>query len=138
MITALHEEKKLVLFCDLHGHSRSHGIFVYGCTFDENPESTRLFPYLLSKINSNFSFEKSRFEVEATKSKTARVALFKKLEIPAVYTLEASFSDTINGMYCTPNLLKSLGKDICLTLIPYCEIRLNPDMGLTFPIDKNE
>ncbi len=25
------DEREVVLFCDLHGHSRKAGIFVYGC-----------------------------------------------------------------------------------------------------------
>lgn len=27
----LQEEREVVLFCDLHGHSRKKGIFMYGC-----------------------------------------------------------------------------------------------------------
>lgn len=32
MARKLHEERGLALFCDLHGHSRKHNSFMYGCS----------------------------------------------------------------------------------------------------------
>lgn len=128
LIKDLHNDKSIALFCDLHGHSRAHGSFVYGCEFDDEPELTRLYPYLLSKLSPHFSFAKSRFNVEQSKAKTARVSLFKELgNVPAVYTLEASFADTLDGVLCTPKVLKELGRDICRALICYCGIRVGSD-----------
>ena len=31
MIKRLQEDRDVVLFCDLHGHSRKHNVFCYGC-----------------------------------------------------------------------------------------------------------
>ena len=127
----LKKDKGLVLFCDLHGHSRAHGNFVYGCEFDNEPELTRLYPYILSKLCPHFSFEKSRFNMETSKLKTARVSLFKELEnVPAIYTLEASFADTARGASCTPKLLKELGRDVCRALIPYCNFYVESDTSI--------
>ena len=52
--------------------------------------------------------------------------------MPAIYTLEASFSDTIDGKCYTPELLKSIGRDVCRALIPYCGI------NVPFPIKTYE
>jgi len=35
----------------LHGHSRKQNVFMYGCNNPKAPEETRLFPYLLGKLN---------------------------------------------------------------------------------------
>ena len=125
MIKQLNQDKGVALFCDLHGHSRAHNAFMYGCKSLELPESTRIFPYILSKINPNFSFEFSKFGMHSSKERTARIALYKELEnVPAVYTLEASFSGNLEGAFYNPNTLKAIGKDLCRTLIPYCGLNI--------------
>lgn len=86
------ESRDLVLFCDLHGHSRKQNVFMYGCTYRHNPFKCRLFPYTLSQINPYFKFSASRFNISKSKSSTARVSMFKELKIPCVYTLESSFA----------------------------------------------
>jgi len=50
-----------------------------------------VFPYLLSKICDYFSFESSRFSVHKSKESTARVSMWRELNIPNVFTMEASF-----------------------------------------------
>jgi hypothetical protein len=60
-----------------------------------------------------------------SKAKTARIALYKELEnVSAVYTLEASFSGNLKGAFYNPNTLKSIGKDLCRALIPYCGLNV--------------
>lgn len=80
-----------MFYCDLHGHSRNKDIFIYGNNYQENPESTRLFPFIMSKVLDCFSFDACRFSIHKSKEATARVAMWKELKIPAVYTMEASF-----------------------------------------------
>lgn len=46
---------------------------------------------MLSQKNKIFSFKDCTFAVEKEKENTARIALFKELEIINWYTLEASF-----------------------------------------------
>jgi hypothetical protein len=75
----------------LHGHSRNKNVFIYGNNYQENPESTRLFPYIMSKIWDSFSFDDSKFSIHRSKEATARIAMWRELKIPAVYTMEASF-----------------------------------------------
>ena len=57
LIKGFSKEREVALFCDLHGHSRRKNIFMYGNTNPENPEETRMFPYILSKLCDFFSFE---------------------------------------------------------------------------------
>ena len=54
-------ERELTLICDLHGHSRRKGTFIYGNTEANCPEATRLFPFMMSKISPHFSYDLSRF-----------------------------------------------------------------------------
>jgi len=78
--------------------------------------------------------------MQKSKAKTARITLYNELqEVPAIYTLEASFSDTVDGIQCTPDLLKSIGRDMCRALIPYCGLNAPftiPKKDLEAPIEK--
>ncbi|KAL4449621.1 hypothetical protein ABPG74_007444 [Tetrahymena malaccensis] len=97
-------KSKVELLCDIHGHSKSMGAFIYGCQYrqdDENINRTanykelnniiKIFPYLYSQRKQYFSFEKCCFAVQRDKLGTARVVGFQELQIPKSYTLECSF-----------------------------------------------
>ena len=60
-ITEFAAKTKIVLFCDLHGHSRKKNIFMYGCHDREQPYASRELPFLLSRLNSAFSFQDCNF-----------------------------------------------------------------------------
>lgn len=47
MVEQFNLENPVVLAVDLHGHSRTREAFVYGNNYLHNPESTRLFPFIL-------------------------------------------------------------------------------------------
>lgn len=81
----------------MHGHSRRKNIFMYGNNYSETPHQTRVFPYLMSKISDYFSFEYSRFSVHRSKESTARVSMWRELQIPNVFTMEASFCGADKG-----------------------------------------
>ena len=76
----------------MHGHSRRKNIFMYGNNYPEAPERTRMFPFIMSKLCDYFSFEYSRFNMHKSKEATARIAMWRELKIPNVFTMEASFS----------------------------------------------
>jgi len=63
LIKQIQDERGVVMFCDLHGHSRKQNVFMYGCNKKDNPGLCRAFPFLMSKINPYFSFDYSRFGV---------------------------------------------------------------------------
>ena len=64
---------------------------MYGNNIKDSPHSSRVFPYILSKLLDYFSFEQSRFSMSRLKEGTARIAMFKELNIPNIFTMEASF-----------------------------------------------
>jgi hypothetical protein len=94
LIARLAKDRTLALYCDLHGHSRRKNVFFYGNSLSENPEATRVFPFLMSKLaQPNFSYDYSKFAVCRTKEHTARIAMWRDLggKTPNIFTLEASF-----------------------------------------------
>ena len=91
------KERELALYCDFHGHSRRKDIFMYGNNYPERPDRTRMFPYIISKMCDYFSFEYSRFNVHKSKEATARVAIWREVNIANVFTMEASFSGADKG-----------------------------------------
>ena len=51
------KERDLILYCDLHGHSRKKNIFMYGCgEKNDTRYRERVFPYLLEKAADVFNF----------------------------------------------------------------------------------
>lgn len=99
LIRSFNREREIVLVCDLHGHSRRKNVFMYGNNFEDRPHSTRVFPFIMSKLCDFFSFEYSRFSVHKSKEATARVTLWRELKIPNVFTMEASFCGADKGEF---------------------------------------
>ena len=55
-------EREVVLYCDLHGHSRKMNVFMYGC---ENKDpglrlQERVFPNMMSRNTSKFKYSSCR------------------------------------------------------------------------------
>ena len=132
MVKAFSKEREMVLFCDLHGHSRRQNIFMYGNENAEKPDSTRVFPYILSKLCDYFSFEYCRFSMHKTKEATARITMWKELKIPGIYTMEASFSGAdsgvLKGQHFTTEHLMAAGRKLLEALIVYCKIEVPVDI----------
>jgi len=97
MMRIFAKERQICLYCDLHGHSRRKNIFMYGNSIKETPHSTRVFPYIMSKLCDFFSFEQSRFSLSRVKEATARIAMYKELGIANIFTMEASFCGADKG-----------------------------------------
>ncbi len=57
---SLHSEREMILFCDMHGHSKDKNVFMYGCHDRAFPEKTRIFPYMMSKTCPYFSMKDSK------------------------------------------------------------------------------
>lgn len=98
MIQYLNWERKVTLYCDMHGHSRKQNVFFYGCSL-KNYEyegrvknaQIRVLPLVCSHASDSFSFAGSSFKVERTKESTGRVVVFKDFNILNSFTLECSF-----------------------------------------------
>lgn len=117
------KEREIVLCCDLHGHSRWKNIFMYGNKINTDPTSSRVFPFIMSKLVDYFSYKYSWFSYSKSKEATARIALYKELKIPNVFTMEASFCGANMGeldeMHFTCDHFKKAGQALMESLIVY-------------------
>ncbi|XP_075131409.1 cytosolic carboxypeptidase 3 [Leptodactylus fuscus] len=127
MIKRVMGEREILLYCDLHGHSRKQNIFMYGCKGRGGGSRLceRVFPLLLSKISPDkFSFSACKFKVQRSKEGTGRVVMWK-MGIQNSYTLEATFCGSSlgkrRGTHFSTKDLESLGYHICDALLDYCD-----------------
>ena len=130
MIRRLQEDRDVVLFCDLHGHSRKHNVFCYGCAHDSRSETKAanryaemIFPRLLWRNSSVFSFSDCSFKVQRAKESTARVVVRRELGIVNSFTLEATLAGPnfgrLAGTHLTPSPLRDVGHAFCDTILDY-------------------
>ena len=85
------KSRDIILYWDLHGHSRKKNLFFYGNSNNDIKEEVRLFPFIMSKIWEEFSYKLCRFKVQRHKESTSRIAMWRSLSTNNVFTLEASF-----------------------------------------------
>ena len=115
------KERELVLICDLHGHSRRKNIFMYGNKHQEDLNKPKYFPYIMGKIVDYFSYKNSKFSYSRTKEATARIALYKEVKIPNIFTMEASFCGAsqgdLSGVHFNTDHFKLAGKSLFDALI---------------------
>lgn len=118
MIEQTLENRIIYMFADLHGHSRSKNIFMYGCNnnhSDQHILKERILPLILHKSCDAFSFDHCSFEVQSDKDGCARIALRQAYDILNSYTLECSYAGTMRGKYkgnhFTIQHLKRLGHE---------------------------
>lgn len=133
MIKSFASKTDLEIITDFHGHSRKKNVFIYGCNIPKEPEACKLFPYILSKINPNFSFKDCRFGIQKAKEATLRVSLFKELKIPKVYTVESSFAGPDSGpqahTHFTTTQLEEIGRDFLLAVLVCNPSKLPPKLS---------
>lgn len=91
MILKCHEVNEVAMVVDFHGHSGASNIFMYGNEISECPNETKVFPMLISKLSSCYNFPQCSFKMSKGKYGTARINLYHELDIPNVFTVEASF-----------------------------------------------
>ena len=95
-IEKMHKERPVLLYCDLHGHSRKKNSFVYGCNRAANGgfsswTKVRLLPRILARNSAVFDITACKFKVEKGKLGTGRVVVWKEFEVTNSFTLENSF-----------------------------------------------
>ena len=127
MIKKFAEEREIFMYCDFHAHSRKKNIFMYGCSSGKPNDRLRerIFPRLLSKNCDVFSFDDSNFAIQKSKESTARVVMWKELNIINSYTLEASFCGADFGKFAdhhfNTQMLEELGHNFCDSLCDFCD-----------------
>ena len=120
-------EREVFVYMDMHGHSRKHNIFCYGCDDRKKPRpAVRIYPKLLSwnRLGRNYvSFDDCSFTVRKNREATARVVIAKELDTPNAYTIEASFSGAdfgpLKGHHFNIGHLQEAGAAVCDSLIDY-------------------
>ena len=123
-IEKVYKDRQILMFCDLHGHSRKRNSFMYGCNRAANGgfnswTKTRLFPRILARISHVFDIRSCKFAVEKGKLGTGRVVVWKDFEVTNSFTLENSFYGYDYGeafREFTVDELKKLGSDLLVAV----------------------
>ncbi|XP_070534077.1 uncharacterized protein [Ptychodera flava] len=140
MMEEFSREHELVVYCDLHGHSRKHNVFIYGCnTQTKDGENSaaiflqeRLFPWILSvKAPDKFSFRGCKFQVKKCKESTGRVVMWRQMGIMNSFTMEATFCGSKNLVstdpprHFTTKDFEAMGKHFCEVVLEYTRAKEN-------------
>eukprot|EP00062_Callorhinchus_milii_P008413 gi/632951082/ref/XP_007891098.1/ PREDICTED: cytosolic carboxypeptidase 3-like [Callorhinchus milii] len=105
MIEELQNDHYILLYCDLHGHSRKPNAFMYGCSQVGSTDPSgavdylrqRIFPWLISQRDPDmFDWSSCKFHIHKCKESTGRVVMHRQLGLSDSFTLEASFSGAVN------------------------------------------
>ncbi|PAA91645.1 hypothetical protein BOX15_Mlig032425g2 [Macrostomum lignano] len=146
MLERLQQERPVILYCDLHGHSRKSNVFMYGCDSQYrgvdadqvnsvrlkiNPEGflkERLFPWLVSRCSPQlFSYRGCKFNIRKCKEATGRVVMWRQFGIENSFTMEATFSGTSASMsdcrHFNTNDLESMGHSLASALWQYKQVK---------------
>ncbi|XP_076437932.1 cytosolic carboxypeptidase 2-like [Babylonia areolata] len=139
MMEDLAAKYEIVLYCDLHGHSRKHNVFMYGNNTSSPSTgggvrsfiSERLFPWLMaSTCRDKFSFPSCKFHIQRCKESTGRVVMWRQLHVLNSFTLEASFSGTVLDMnqrrHFNIHDLMDVGRALALTVLEYQNLQDDP------------
>ncbi|UJR13507.1 hypothetical protein I4U23_000521 [Adineta vaga] len=127
------EEREILAFCDLHGHSRKLNVFAYGCDGCDGPEpnmkdflEARVLPFIMSRTAPDmFAFDHCKFHIHRCKESTGRVVMWKEMSIKNSFTLEASFAGS--GIVEKPSHFnmkdyEKFGQYICQSLRQYLDV----------------
>lgn len=118
MIQRFMEEREVVLFIDLHAHSRKKNVFIYG---NDPGDRQRLYPRLLSKLCPFFNFDDCVFKVQKQRERSARVSIYRSFGLTNAYTLEASFCGANYGrcadLHFTTRHYEDVGRFLCEALL---------------------
>eukprot|EP00039_Didymoeca_costata_P003363 m.67150 g.67150 ORF g.67150 m.67150 type:complete len:1070 (+) comp11865_c0_seq2:211-3420(+) len=102
MMRRFKKDRPVVLYCDLHGHSKKQNVFAYGC------DSSLMWPQLrmdervfikMLELNGpeHFSLSSSRFHVKKAKESTGRVCTWREMKLLNTFTIEATFCGSTRG-----------------------------------------
>ena len=126
MITKLASQRNIAFVIDCHGHFGTFNSLFY-CNYKDDKRHCKLFPYICSRLSKIISFQQCTFSMPKYKLSTERISLFNELEDEDndnIVALETSFfgvnrSGEYARTYFNSNLLKEIGRDICLGMLSY-------------------
>jgi hypothetical protein len=128
--TLIQEQKYLrdvVLYIDIHGHSRKYNVFLYGCDDKKRPfPKAREFPRIFSQhemARKYVSYDDCSFHIKKSRESTARVVVCRELNVPYSYTIEATFCGPDMGplRYYHMNIghLQDCGAAMCDSILQF-------------------
>ena len=119
LMQSIQKSREILFFCDFHGHSAKHNVFMYGCETGSGPQRLmeKVFPCIMSRIAGEsdsgpkhiplllfltgvFSFGGSSFKMKKEKESTGRIVVRKQFNVTYSYTFEASFFGCDFGPHC--------------------------------------
>ena len=126
MILKLSTQRNIAFIIDCHGHFGAFNSLFY-CNYKDNKRACKLFPYLCSKLSKIISFQQCTFSMPKYKLSTERISLFNELydeDNDNIVALETSFfginrSGEYARNYFNSNLLKEVGRDVCMGMLSY-------------------
>ena len=121
-VKAIQKNRVVLLYLDLHGHSKLKNSFLYGCDITLQPSKafkaatsnmredeivlqrihSRIYPHILCSLSSSsrngyFSYSDCSFKLHQSKMGTGRAILWKELGVEGSYTIESSFCGNGNN-----------------------------------------
>ena len=133
MILKLASQREIAFICDFHGHFGAFNSFFY-CNYKDNRRLCSLFPFICCKLSKIISYQQCNYGMPKFKYSTGRVTLFNELnkenEIDggksnnSIVALETSFfgvnrAGELSRTYFTSDLIKQIGRDVCLGMLAY-------------------
>ena len=141
LLEKIKKDRPILMYCDLHGHSKMKNSFVYGCNRAANGgfnswTKVRLLPRILAQKNHVFDLQSCKFKVEKSKLGTGRVVVWKEYEVTNSFTLENSFYGYDYGHEFKEFEMqdfKSLGADLVNSIFQYTKIlvEIQKELNLT-------
>lgn len=146
MFRHLLDDREVVLFVDIHGHSRKKNVFMYG-NCENNSLREKIFPGLLCRSSECFSFDDCCFKIQRSKESTARVVAYRELSVVNSFTLEASFCGAdfgpLGDQHFTIRHLEEMGYMVCDAILDFCDpdqtkvMQVCKELQVLFPDDGN-
>ncbi|XP_013412947.1 cytosolic carboxypeptidase 2 [Lingula anatina] len=129
-------KNEILIYCDLHGHSRKSNVFMYGCSNPENAANMKAFlqermlPWLMSnKASGKFFFNSCKFHIRRCKEATGRVVMYRQYSISNSFTMEATFSGTAithhNPRHFNQSDFMEMGDVFCQVVLEYEQLQQN-------------
>ena len=126
MIIKLATQRNIAFVIDCHGHFGTFNSLFY-CNYKDDKRTCKLYPYICSRLSKIISFQQCTFSMPRYKLSTERISLFNELDDEDndnIVALETSFfginrSGEYSHFYFNSNLLKEIGRDICLGMLSY-------------------
>ncbi|XP_071955490.1 cytosolic carboxypeptidase 2-like isoform X2 [Antedon mediterranea] len=128
MIKKLQDEREIIMYCDLHGHSRKQNVFIYGCDnkrIASRRLRERIFPVILGRnAPEKFNYNSCKFKVQKSKEGTGRVVIWQ-MGILNSFTMEATFCGSSLGSRSKTHFntkdFEAMGYHFCDSLLDLCD-----------------